>query len=374
MIRLITLFFTIFPLTASAGPSVVSSSQINSMMGYLRQAPASVTGSITAGRTVMLADDGISKVRMNGNFPLSFDLTETGLTLNSRAGEPGAITLMIGPMPIKVNSVSYDTNGNFSVDVKTPGRILERELERKVAEELEKKFKRKMERAFIQLRTLREQRTIGDAQQVITSISGIFADGNAASSSVFDNLPLSGDIRLEIKPPADQTMEVGQLSMDITADDRISAGIDFSRTGTGFQIDRISLQSYEGIVVRPQGPKRVDIRSARVTQINIDSNGMSPTYVTGPEEAMGGISLLVTALLAYQGSQDLGTVPYCDPDMRIDALQNWLNCRLNGGLAEVARENIEVLRSSGIRTNIINGMLNPPSTPENCDLGKALPR
>lgn len=349
--------------------SAVSSTQINSMISYLRVAPARISGQVSSGKTVMLAEGAVG-VRLNQGFPIQFDVTENSLSLNMRAGSPGAITILVLGIPVKVNSVSYGSNGRFSADVSTPGGgPIERAFESRVAEELEKKFKTKMVTAFARLRSIRNQRTIGDIGEVIDSIKNILLD-DPTRTNRSEYIPLSGQINVEIEPPQNRTMNVGSLAMELKRGDNISAGVTFNNRGNLFNVDAIELTSRLGIVVHPDHVPAVDPMSAMITRINIDSNGMTPTYLSGPEQAAGGIRLILQTLFAYQGASNLADCT----DLRIAPLQNWLNCQLNGELVPIVRENLEVLRAARVSPQVIQVLLNPPSTAENCNYSRPLAR
>lgn len=350
-----------------AETNAVSSSQVNQMVSYLRNSPARVYGDVTLGDTVNLSE-GIPRVRMNRGFPLGFDITERSFSVNARAGEPGALTLQfkvgLVSVPIKINSISYSDSGSFEVDVNTPMGLGDGLLESAIKNELKNKFESKMRAAFMRLRSLRQQRTIQDAQNIMSVIGEIFSDEAKAGPSPLDRTTITGNINLEITPRENETMEVGTLAMDIIQGDAISAGVGFTKRGTNVQVETINLNSRRGITFRPQNESRTSVVSARVTGIRIDSQGLTPTYITGAEGAFA----VISTILAYQGSAGLGVAPGCDPAMRIDAVQGWLNCRLNGELAKIVRDNRQMMLDSGINPSIIRTLMETPSSQDNCNL------
>ena len=368
------LLSSFFCFSAVADPSFVSATQMDTMINYLQQAPATLSGQISAGRTALLSDTrflGVKVgVRLNANFPISFSLTENQLVLSSRAGVPGALTLMIGGIPIKINSVTYSENGDFSSDITTPLGTLRNEIQGQINSTLNKMFKEKMRTAFNELRTIRSERTISDVQSSIHTIMNILTSPTSGQpvNPELANLPLSGDINLKIHPPTDRTLHVGSLDMEVAGGDEVTAGVSFNNRNNLFNVTRMEMSSRQGIIFHPNNVSRNDLMSARVTRIVIDENGVTPTFLSGAEGALAGLGLVIQTFIPYQGATNLIE---CD-DMRIAALQNWLNCQLNGQLIPIVRENIAKLREARISPEIISALLVPSLSPENCNLARPL--
>jgi hypothetical protein len=356
-------------ISTSSFATSVSPEQLLNVVDYMRDASAEVHGDLTPDQTIKLFDQNGIGATLNRGFPLSFSLTESGLAISGLAGEPGPLTLNIGPIPLKIEGITYNKDGSFHVKMKTPANILEKELEAKMNEELDRAFKNKMKTAFEKLSTLRQQRSLGDAKLVVDSIIEILAEKTGASKKGPDlnAINVAGNVNVSISPQHSRSLEVGDITMMITKADKISVGVEFEKHGHNISIEKMEMTSTHGVVFKPKSETKDNLISAKVFGITIDANGMTPTYITGPEEALGGFQLVMKTLLAYQGGAGLAVDPHCiSGDFRIGPVQDWLNCILNGQLAVIVNQNRSTLLRAGINQKVVAALLVPPKSRVNC--------
>ncbi len=329
--------------------------RLGTLIDTLSQTPASLSGEISVGSNVVLGrsriDMGIlhptAAMEWKRNVPVAFRLSETELNLNTE----GAFHVNVSGIKFKVKSIRYNRNGTFHVDMDSP--ILEKTMERRLAQAIEEKFKTKMDRAFRELTLIKRQRSGRDVQNVINRVLDIFKD--PSGPGIFDNVAMSGDVNLNFDFPNARTLSVNEdYVAEVRAGDSISAGGRFTRTGNRFNVSEVVFRSYQGVTFRPEKGSRLSLNSLRVTSVTISDRGIEPVMVSGAEETITGVRQLIALIAAAEGSSTLGAEPGCDP--RIQAIQNYLQRELNGQLAPLIRQHRTALIDAGLDPGMLQAL------------------
>ena len=329
--------------------------RLGTLIDTLSQTPASLSGEISVGSNVVLGrsqiDMGILRpnaaMEWKRNSPISFRLSETELNLNTEH----AFYVNVSGIKFKVKSIRYNRNGTFHVDMDSP--ILEKTMERRLAQAIEEKFKTKMDRAFRELTLIKRQRSGRDVQNVINRVLDIFKD--PSGPGVFDNVAMAGDVNLNFDFPSARTLSVNaDYVAEVRAGDSISAGGRFTRTGNRFNVSEVVFRSYQGVTFRPEKGSRLSLNSLRVTSVTISDRGIEPVMVSGAEETITGVRQLIALIAAAEGSATLGAEPGCDP--RIQAIQNYLQRELNGQLAPLIRQHRTALIDAGLDPGMLQAL------------------
>ncbi|MFL5783806.1 MAG: hypothetical protein ACJ76H_04285, partial [Bacteriovoracaceae bacterium] len=193
---LIFLFVTFSVLAAD------QNQRLGNLVGMLSSTPASLTGDIAVGSDMVLGESRVpigpihakASVELRKTVAMDFMISENSLILNTNK----ALVIKVAGVVFKINSISYNKNGHFSVDLNSP--LLEKTLEKKVAAAIEERYKAKMDLAFKELSEIRHQKSGREAKTVIDGILDIFkTPGNAPSP--FDNVSLSGNVKLNFDFP-----------------------------------------------------------------------------------------------------------------------------------------------------------------------------
>ena len=106
---------------------------------------------------------------------LAFKVTEQTLEI---FGDENPISLNVNGQIIRLQSLSYDETHGFAVRMQTGlwGNLGGREIEATVRLKLQQMYGAKMRATLQQIRVLKRQRTVSDAQKVIDEITKIFAN------------------------------------------------------------------------------------------------------------------------------------------------------------------------------------------------------
>ncbi len=318
--------------------------------------PASLSGNISIGSRLTLGEEIVdigpfhakASVRWKENSPLGFNLSENVLSLNTR----GAFSLHIAGVNLKINSITYNRNGHFHVDMSSP--LMEKGLEARLSLAIEEKFKAKMDLALRELTAIRRQRTGREARGVIDQIIKIFETPARPGLSI-SNVQMSGDVQLNFDFPVNQSLNLNnEFVAEIKADDSISAGGSFTRIGGRYNISEIQFHSYKGVTFHPVNATELSLSSLRVMQITISERGIEPVMVSGAEETITGVRQLIGLLATAQGVSSLGAAPNCDP--RIAEIQAYVRRRFHGELGPMIRQNRDALIRAGINPEIIRAL------------------
>jgi hypothetical protein len=330
--------------------------RLGNLVGMLSSTPASLTGDIAVGSDILLGESRVpigpihakASVELRKSVSMDYYLTENTLSLNTNK----ALVIKVAGVVFKINSISYNKNGHFSVDLNSP--LLEKTLEKKVAAAIEERYKAKMDLAFKQLSEIRHQKTGRDAKAVIDGILEIFkAPGNAPSP--FDHVLLSGNVKLNFEFPRKETLEVtDKYVADVQAGDQVSARGKFTRQNGKYNVSEIEFSSYKGVIFRPENKSQLALETLKVTDVMITDRGIEPTMVTGAEQTLNGIGQLVAIITSAQGVASLGARPDCDP--RIDGIQQMLQKQLHGQLIPLIRQHRTALIQAGIDPKLLSAL------------------
>jgi hypothetical protein len=330
--------------------------RLGNLVSMLSSTPASLTGDIAVAKDLVLGESQIpigpihthAKVELRKSIPMDFFLSENSLNLNTNK----ALVVKVAGVVFKIKSISYNKNGHFSVDTDSP--ILEKTLEKKIAAAIESRYKAKMDLAFRKLSEIRHQKSTRDAKMVIDGIMDIFkAPGNGPS--VFDDVTLSGNVKLNFEIPRKQTLEVtDKYVADIQEGDQISAAGKFIRQGGRYNVSEIEFSSYKGVLFRPENKTELAMSTLKVTNVRFTDRGIEPTMVTGAEETLTGIGQLVGLIASAAGASSLGRGPDCDP--RIESIQQILQKQLHGQLVPLIRQHRTALIKAGIDPKLLEAL------------------
>ena len=328
--------------------------RLNSLVDTLSSAPASLTGHISVGNEVVLGQSKVpvgplrptAALKWRKNKSIGFYLSENELSLNTDE----AVVIKVSGIILKIKSIRYKSNGKFEIDLKSP--LMEKTLERKMVEAVEERYKAKMDQAFRELSQMRKQRNGNDAKDVVNRILAIFRD--TSGPSMFDNVPMYGEINLNFEFPHSRTLDVTEKYVaDVRAGDVISAGGKFTRTGNRFSISEINFNSSKGVTFHPVKGSELSMNSLRVMQVTISDRGIEPVMVTGAEETLTGVGQLIALIASAQGVSSMAQ-PDCDP--RIPEIQAYLQKQLNGQLVPLIRQHRPALLRAGIDPQVLNAV------------------
>lgn len=337
--------------TAFANPR----ERLESVIDTLNGTPASLTGSISVGEEVVLGQSKVSlgllkptaALKWRKSQSIGFQLNENDLTLQT----DGALVIKVSGVIIRIKSIRVTSDGNFQIDVKSP--VMEKTLERKIAEAVETKYKAKMNLAFRELSQIRKQKTGREAKEVIDRILGIFKEGT--QPSMFDSVPMYGSVDLNFNFPQSRTLEItDKYVADIAAGDTISAGGTFSRINKRITINEFDFRSHRGVVFRPEKGSNLSLASVRVTSVKISDRGIEPVMVTGAEKTISEVGQLVALIASAEGVSSFGREPDCDP--RIAEVQSFLQQKLNGQLVPLIRQHRTALIRAGIDPQVLEAL------------------
>ncbi len=348
--------WSLFLLIFSYSVFATQNERLMNIVDTFSRTPASLSGNISIASRLNLGEEMVdigpfharAAVNWKENAPINFNITENELTLNTR----GAFSLKLAGVNLRINSIGYNKDGHFHVDMSSP--VMEKSLEARVAQAIETKFKAKMDQALRELTLIRRQRTGREARSVIDGIIKIFA-GPVRPGLNIGNVQMSGDVRLNFDFPANQTLNLNdQFVAEIKAEDSISAGGSFTRIGGRYNINQIEFNSSKGVTFHSIEGSEQSMSSLRVLQIVISDRGIEPTMVSGAEETITGIRQLIGLISTAQGVSSLGAPPNCDP--RIAEIQSYVRRKFRGELAPLVRQNREVLLRAGINPEIISAL------------------
>jgi hypothetical protein len=330
--------------------------RLGNLVNMLKGTPANLTGDIAIGRDVEISRTtvpvGILRlpaiVQLRKNVRMDYYLSENELSVQTNK----ALVVKVSGVVFKIKSIKYNKNGHFTVDTDSP--LLEKTLEKKIAEVIESRYKSKMDLAFRQLSTIRKQNTPRDAKSVVDGIVAIFK-GPGNGPSMFDNVPMSGNVNLSFEFNRPQTLVVtDKYVADIPSGDQLTASGKFTRSGNRFTVSEVEFRSYKGVIFRPENKSQLAMTALRITNVRISDHGIESTMVSGAEETLTGVGQLVALITSAQGVGSLGLAPDCDP--RIQAIQEMIQKQLNGQLLPLIRLHRPELIQAGIDPELLKAL------------------
>lgn len=347
----------IFLLSISAMLSFADtpSQRLENLVDTLSTTPASLNGHISVGKRVQISRTAVTSgliktsaaVEWREFQSIGFGITENELSLNTE----GALVIKYLGFTVGIKSIRYNKQGKFEVDLKLA--LIDKGIEQKIGKALEEKFKDKMILAFQELSNVRRDKG-RNAGAVVERVMNIFKDPSATTSP-FENVPMRGNVALNFQFEEARSLQVSDKYVaDIQANDTISAGADFTRSGNRLNFSEIQFNSYKGVTFRPEKGSHLSLNSLRVTQVTISDRGIEPVMVSGAEETLTGVGQLVALITAAGGVSSMGNAADCDP--RITEIQNYLQKQLNGQLVPLIRQHKTALLRAGIDPHVLEAL------------------
>lgn len=328
----------------------VKAAPIETVVDYLRTTPANVTGNLRVAAPMELYSSGFTGVRIIPSKimddDINFAFSEAHLQLRSSK----AMRVVIGGISFTIRELSYDRrSGKFKVRVNTPLGIGAGLINQKIQATLEKSYKPKLERAFAQLSSMRTQRSLGDANNVLQSILGIFTEGQEGK-----HMPtVTGNISLNFNPPQNKRLGLELLRADIHAGDQISAAVDFVYQNKNFVINNLNFTSNQGIRITPGNTSIPEFANILLRGMNIGRNGVQMEYDIGAEEMIAGFTVLIQMIDAYT----TGPGRSCrDCVTRLNQIRQGLDGRLQQEIAKVIRSYRPQLLAAGANPRLLNAL------------------
>lgn len=319
--------------------------------------PVSLSGSISIEAPIILGEENVdilgpisanAKVEWRKYKPISFRLTENEMSISTSE----AFYLKVAGINFRINSISYNRNGHFQVEMDSP--IKEKSLERRVAASFERRFKEKMDQALQKLSVIRSQKNGRDAKAVIEEVLSIFKTPPRPGLTLA-NVPMMGNVDLNFDFPRAQSLAVNDnFVLDIPEQDMLSAGGNFRRTNGKYKISEIEFRSSKGVTFRPIDGSHLSLKSLRVKSLTISDRGIEPIMVSGVEETATGVLQLIGLISNAAGVVSLGAGPDCDP--RIEEIQAYLKKQFRGDLAPLVRQHRAALLEAGIDLSLLKAL------------------
>lgn len=340
--RIIIPFFVFLLIqVASAAPMVAT------VVDYLRETPASVSGNIVMDKTMSLysAKKGILPIGMkvNPNKEIGFSFSEKHLSINSESG----ISLTIAGIAVKVTSIYYhEQTGKFQVTTDTPLGIGEGYLNKQIEATLNEVYKPKIIKAFNELKTVRSKDNLHDVNEVSATITKIFTDGKSTGE-----IPtIRGDINLEFSPKGDKDLKLDQWTAKIKKNDDISMGVSFIRRGTHTAITGAHFRSSKGIRIHGK-TNYPEIASLNFQGLDADNNGIKFYYDIGAEEVLTGFKALIAVIGSYNGHPE-NVYRECDP-VKLQKIRDSIDGSLKVEIANMIRKHRQILLNGGISPQLL---------------------
>lgn len=327
----------------SAAPMVAT------VVDYLRETPASVSGNIVMDKVMPLysGKKGILPVTMKANpkKEIGFSFSEKHLQITSDSG----IILTVAGIPVKIKSIYYhEATGKFEVKSDAPFGLglAEGRINASVEEVLNTEYKPKIIRAFKELKTVRSKDNLHDVNEVTASITKIFTDGKPAS----DIPTITGDINLEFSPQGNKDLKLDQWTAKIKDRDDISMGVSFVRKGPQTTITAAHFRSTKGIRVYGK-TDYPEIASLNLQGFDADHNGIKFYYDIGAEEVITGFKMLIAVVGAYNGHPE-NVYRECDP-VKLQKIRDSIDGSLKVEIANMIRKHRQTLLKGGISPQLL---------------------
>lgn len=339
---LIPFLFMLIIQVVSAAPVV------STVVDYLRETPASVSGFISMDKSMSLYNGkkGILNVgmRVNPKQDINYSFSERHLSINTDRG----LSLTISGVAVKVKSIYYhEQTGKFQVKTDTPLGIGEGYLNKQIEATLNEVYKPKMIQAFKELKSIRSKDNLHDVNEVTNSITKIFTEGKPASE-----LPtITGAINLEFSPKGDKNLKLDQWTAKIKNQDDISVGVNFIRRGSGdIKVTGAHFRSTKGIRVHGK-TDFPEIASLNFQGFDANNNGIKFYYDIGAEEVLTGFKMLIAVVGAYNGHPE-NVYKECDP-VKLEKIRSSIDGKLKVEIANMIRKHRQTLIKGGISPQLL---------------------
>jgi hypothetical protein len=340
--RIVLLLLTLLcSLSSQAAPVVAT------VVDYLRETPASVSGEISMDKSMSLyngkwkfLDVGM---RVNANKGIGYSFSEKHLSINTNGG----ISLTISGIPVKVKTISYhEQTGKFEVHTDTPMGIGEKTINEQVEAKLNEMYKPKMIKAFKELKSIRAKDNLHDIGQVSASITKIFTEGKESAE-----IPtIRGSMNLEFFPQKDTNLRLDSWTAKLKKDDSISTGVEFVRRGSQITVTGVNFRSQKGIRVHGK-TDYPEIASLNFQGFDAGSHGIKFYYDIGAEEVLTGFKMLMNVVGAYNGHPE-NVYKECDP-VKLEKIRQSIDGNLKVEIAKMIRTHRRTLIAGGISAELL---------------------
>ncbi len=351
---ILQIFFFCFTLLAHATATVEQ--QNAAILDALRSADAVVSGDIRVDRSIPLfSDNGIPPKRLTlvQNRPLSFSVDEHGLAVTSL----NALVLNVAGIDLPITRINYDDRTGFHVDVDSPlwWNIGGAEVANEVKRELERKYSAKMQLAFQQVKRLRQQRNMRDANLLIDQIKSIFNEPNNAQAVNMNNVGITGSVSAAITSTRSRNFNLGEVQLQIRPGSSLTASTEFTLRGNNFRVQQVSF-AVNDINVFPTNGSATG--SVRVTggRVSLSRDGLNMIFDTPAENEVMTVALAVTWLAGVARTGTLATGVICPPDSRVQFIQDMISARVRPQLAALIREHRQDFIRGGVEVAVLNAL------------------
>lgn len=338
---ILALLILLSSFSASAAPAVAT------VVDYLRETPASVSGEISMDKSMSLYE-GKWKIlnvgmRVNAKKGIGYSFSEQHLSINT----DGGLSLTISGVPVKVKSIYYhEKTGKFEVRTDTPLGIGEKTINAQVEAKLNEMYKPKIIAAFNELKSIRAKRNLNDVSQVTASITKIFTEGKPAAE-----IPvIRGSMNLDFTPLKDANLRLDEWTAKIKERDSISAGVEFVRRGSQITVTSATFRSQKGIRIHGK-TKYPEIASLNFYGLDANSAGIKFHYDIGAEEVITGFKLLMNVVGAYNGHPE-NVYKECDP-VKLESIRKSIDGSLKVEIARMIRTHRQTLLNGGISAELL---------------------
>lgn len=266
------------------------------IVDYLRTQPATATGSIRFGAQKVLATNSLYEVRVVPTKTADTDISYSFSERHIRLTTPKALVISVLGIRLHVREISFDAGtGKFTVRTNTPLGIGAETVSEKVAEYLEREYKPRLIQAMQELRRIRSERTLSDAQSTVDTIVKIFTSGHQGEALP----PISGSIDLNFRPEEPRALVLDQLRAQIAPGDGLSAGVNFTLERGRFQIHAVSFSSYQGVRITRGTSSLPEFASVNLRSVKLGPDGVAFDYDIGAEESIAAFSVLIQVIQNY---------------------------------------------------------------------------
>lgn len=329
--------------------SLLGATPVTTIVDYLRETPASVSGNIVMDKTMPLysGKKGILPVSMKANpkKEIGFSFNEKYLSITSDSG----ITLTVAGVPVKIKSIYYhEQTGKFEVKSDAPFGLglAEGRINSSVEEVLNTEYKPKIIKAFNELKKVRSKDNLHDVNEVTSTITKIFTEGKPTA----DIPTITGDINLEFSPKGNKDLKLDQWTAKIKDRDNISMGVSFIRRGSATTITGAHFRSTSGIRIHGK-TNFPEIASLNFQGFDADNRGIKFYYDIGAEEVITGFKMLMQVVGAYNGHPE-NVYRECDP-VKLEKIRQSIDGSLKVEIANMIRKHRQTLLKGGISPQLL---------------------
>lgn len=354
------------PVFAFANARSTSSAEIAQrqnavLIDTLRTSAAQVSGNFSVDRNIVLSSQPWNGMPVNltlqQNEPLGFNVNENSLSIYGNHALRVRMRVGIQDVDFYVNDISFDERNGFRVRVDSTlwWNLGGNEVANEVKRQLENLYGAKMRAALHELQTLRRQRTINDAGQVMTHIMGIFNDPHSTGqAALFRDATIRGDVGVTITARQRRNVDLGEAQLLISPGSSLSASTDFSLRNNALSITRVSLSASDINVVPtggdPNGPVRVT-----GGRISLTREGLESVFDSPAETEVIRVTAVIAFLSSLAATGSAQTI-VCPPGTRVQFIQDMISERVRPQLRLMIRQHRQQFLQAGIDPQILNAL------------------